>query len=149
MESILEGHVSHPRPAGYSCVATGESTYIPNKVTFLHDFIVPLALSPSVKRSCSTFVAMHWSTSLQLLALLDSFAVHAQSVPYKTSKCRKIPGDDGWPSIREWNALNDTVSGRLIKTAPAGHVCHDPTYDAKACETLNSTWIYPWGQYVF
>jgi hypothetical protein len=67
---------------------------------------------------------------------------------YKTSEYRSIPGANSWPSISDWIGLNDTVSGRLIKTAPAGHVCHDPTYDAEACEKLNSTRIYPWCQYV-
>jgi hypothetical protein len=65
-----------------------------------------------------------------------------------TTRCRNIPSDAGWPGIDHWQALNTTVSGRLIKTTPAGHVCHDPTYDTAACEALNATWIYPWGQYV-
>jgi hypothetical protein len=63
-----------------------------------------------------------------------------------TSSCRNIPGDNGWPTVDNWSALNASVSGRLIKTTPAAHVCHDPTYDAAACEALNSTWIYPWAQ---
>ncbi|KAH7082368.1 FAD binding domain protein [Paraphoma chrysanthemicola] len=64
-----------------------------------------------------------------------------------TTRCRNIPSDSAWPSIDHWHTLNTTVSGRLIKTTPAGHVCHDPTYDTAACEALNATWIYPWGHF--
>lgn len=64
----------------------------------------------------------------------------------RTAICRNIPGDTDWPTLEQWSAFNTSVSGHLIKTVPAGHVCHDPTYDAEACQALNSTWIYPWAQ---
>jgi hypothetical protein len=85
---------------------------------------------------------MYWPGALQLLVILGNSAVQTSATPHKASKCRNIVGDDAWPSLDEWKALNNSVSGRLIRTIPAGHVCHDPTYDAEACKTLNSTWIY-------
>jgi hypothetical protein len=88
---------------------------------------------------------MYLSTATQLLAISASLVV-AGSAQYSTSKCRNIPGDASWPRTDDWKALNSSVSGRLIKTRPAAHVCHEPTYDAQACEALNSTWIYPWAQ---
>lgn len=81
----------------------------------------------------------------RLFATAALFAL-VTATPQKIEQCRNIPGDQGWPSADAWQALNATVSGRLIKTSPAAHVCHDPTYDANACQALNSTWIYPWGQ---
>jgi hypothetical protein len=88
---------------------------------------------------------MYLSTIARLLAIPTSFAV-VVGAQYNTSNCRSIPGDAGWPSTDDWKALNASVSGRLIKTRPAGHVCHEPTYDAEACQALNSTWIYPVAQ---
>jgi hypothetical protein len=90
---------------------------------------------------------MYLSTITQLLAISASLAL-VVSAQYNTTKCRNIPGDDGWPNANEWKALNASVSGRLIKTRPAGHVCHEPTYDAEACQALNSTWKYPSAQCV-
>jgi hypothetical protein len=85
-------------------------------------------------------------SSLSPIRVLASTAVLSfiASASYNTSTvCRNIPGDDGWPTLEDWKALNTSVSGRLIKTTPAGYVCHNPTYNAEACEALNSTWILP------
>ncbi|KAF2032365.1 FAD/FMN-containing isoamyl alcohol oxidase-like protein MreA [Setomelanomma holmii] len=87
------------------------------------------------------------SVLLESLFVAVSFSLNVHDRSGATFGCRKIPGDEGWPSIEEWQTLNASVSGRLMKTTPAGHVCHDPTYDAAACEALNQTWIYPWGHF--
>jgi hypothetical protein len=92
-------------------------------------------------------MAMYLSTITQLIAIPVYLAL-VVSAQYTTTKCRHLPGDDGWPSVDEWKALNASVSGRLIKTRPAGHVCHEPTYNTEACQALNSTWKYPSAQYV-
>jgi hypothetical protein len=91
---------------------------------------------------------MRTSFLLGHLLTVAGFSLIAHATRKEASGCRNMPGDENWPSIEEWQALNSSVSGRLIKTMPAGHVCHDPTYNASACEALNATWIYPWGQYV-
>jgi hypothetical protein len=39
--------------------------------------------------------------------------------------------------------LNQTVSGKLIKTVPIGSPCHDPTYDEAACTELKAQWTNP------
>ncbi|KAF2686056.1 isoamyl alcohol oxidase [Lentithecium fluviatile CBS 122367] len=62
--------------------------------------------------------------------------------------CRYLPSDEGWPSTEQWAQLNASVSGRLIATVPAGHVCHDPTYDAAACAALQGSWALPQTQFV-
>ncbi|KAK1995543.1 FAD binding domain-containing protein [Colletotrichum falcatum] len=58
-------------------------------------------------------------------------------------QCRCLPGDACWPSTASWDALNATVGGRLVATAPIGSPCHDPTYDAEACAALQSSWSNP------
>ncbi|KAK4155836.1 FAD binding domain-containing protein [Chaetomidium leptoderma] len=59
------------------------------------------------------------------------------------TQCRVLPGDANWPDAASWAGLNRTIRGRLIATVPIGHVCHDPTYDAAACATLQQTWTQP------
>ncbi|RKU43533.1 hypothetical protein DL546_006865 [Coniochaeta pulveracea] len=56
------------------------------------------------------------------------------------NKCKSFPGDRSWPSQREWDQFNATIHGRLIKTVPLGSPCHDPYYDAAACEALKTQW---------
>jgi hypothetical protein len=89
---------------------------------------------------------MYSSRVLQLLAVHASFTLFTGALSSNETQCRVLPGDLEWPNSEEWNALNSSVSGRLIKTSPAGHVCHDPTYNEEACTALNSSWIYPWAQ---
>ncbi|KAL4808590.1 hypothetical protein BDV18DRAFT_150977 [Aspergillus unguis] len=65
-----------------------------------------------------------------------------------SSDCHCLPGDSCWPSTSQWDALNSTVNGRLIATVPIGSPCHDPTYDATACEALQNDWNLPQTHYV-
>ncbi|KAF2712960.1 FAD-binding domain-containing protein, partial [Pleomassaria siparia CBS 279.74] len=74
---------------------------------------------------------------------LSAMEVSPQYSNPNSTSCRYLPGDKAWPSTREWQHLNSTVSGRLIATVPLGSVCHDPTYDAEACESLYQTWSLP------
>ena len=86
--------------------------------------------------------------AIAILSLIAS-QVSANTLPAKrndydqTSQCRCIPGDSCWPSIEKWQDLNNTVNGRLIATIPAGHPCHDPTYDEAVCSTLQGEWDDP------
>jgi len=61
----------------------------------------------------------------------------------RTSSCRWLPGDETWPSSADWQALNATVSGRLIATIPQASVCHATpydNYDEAACSALRQEW---------
>lgn len=62
--------------------------------------------------------------------------------------CRCLPGDACWPSAARWHRFNETVGGRLVASEPIGSPCHDPTYDAEACEALREEWFNPLTQYV-
>ncbi|KAG9251786.1 uncharacterized protein F5Z01DRAFT_683115 [Emericellopsis atlantica] len=58
----------------------------------------------------------------------------------RSDACRCLPSDNCWPSDNTWDGLNNTVNGQLIKTVPIGSPCHDPTYDAEACDALQQRW---------
>ncbi|KAF2226022.1 FAD binding domain-containing protein [Elsinoe ampelina] len=53
------------------------------------------------------------------------------------------PGQTCWPTSNDWSQFNATVGGRLIATVPIGSPCHDPTYDAAACDALKASWFNP------
>lgn len=57
--------------------------------------------------------------------------------------CLTLPGDAAWPKAEVWSALNETVNGKLVKTVPIGSPCHDPNYDASACDALKTEWTNP------
>ncbi|KAK8141721.1 hypothetical protein G3M48_009999 [Beauveria asiatica] len=56
--------------------------------------------------------------------------------------CKCSPSDPCWPSSQEWQALNETVSGRLTRATPPGSVCYpsEPNYNQSACQVVIDTW---------
>jgi hypothetical protein len=60
-----------------------------------------------------------------------------------TKQCYRLPSDPEWPSTKTWSTLNSTVNGKLVATVPIGSPCHDPTYDADACDALKAQWTNP------
>ena len=59
--------------------------------------------------------------------------------------CRCGPEDSCWPSKQDWDNLNSTVGGHLVKTVPLGAVCrysfgNVSYYDATACAKLKASW---------
>lgn len=83
-----------------------------------------------------------WALALALLSVYPD-PLAAKAIHRSSSSCRYIPGDAGWPTQNQWQALNVTVGGRLLATNPIAHVCHDPTYSAADCEGLQQAWGTP------
>ncbi|KAJ5754811.1 hypothetical protein N7533_004354 [Penicillium manginii] len=56
--------------------------------------------------------------------------------------CKCGPSDPCWPSVKEWDALNQTVSGRLLKTVPPAAVCYKSReeYNEKKCKEILTEW---------
>ncbi|KAI7182868.1 hypothetical protein KC316_g8177 [Hortaea werneckii] len=53
----------------------------------------------------------------------------------------QIPGDYCWPKRHEWDSLNSTVNGQLIKTEPVAKPCYDGIEgDAEQCATIVERW---------
>ncbi|KAJ5482960.1 FAD-linked oxidoreductase patO [Penicillium diatomitis] len=80
-----------------------------------------------------------------IVAFAALFAAAAAAPPRgrDTTSCRCMPGDKCWPAPPAWSNLNNTLGGRLIATVPIGSPCHDPTYDAAACQALQGNWTHP------
>lgn len=75
----------------------------------------------------------------------------AKNASTDSTDCRCFPGDACWPSVDEWNGLNETVNGRLIATIPLASACHDDqyaAYDKERCAELQNGWLNPETQYV-
>jgi hypothetical protein len=72
------------------------------------------------------------SFSLALLSLVSAW----KSPP----ACKGAPGTSSWPTVPQWNALNESISGRLLQPSPPGAVCHpdQPTYDPTLCSLVQA-----------
>lgn len=84
-----------------------------------------------------------------LIYLLVGLCYLFTQVFASTNTCRCTPGEKCWPSPAEWAALNSSVDGKLVATVPLGSPCHDPTYSAAVCKTLQENWLWPQEQWVF
>ncbi|KFY78340.1 hypothetical protein V499_02483 [Pseudogymnoascus sp. VKM F-103] len=71
---------------------------------------------------------------------LAVFLLGASKAVAETCKC--APSDLCWPSTVEWDALNNTVSGRLIRSRAPGSVCYpsEPNYDETSCNVVIANW---------
>ena len=56
-------------------------------------------------------------------------------LPAVTARCKALPGTIEWPCESKWQALNQTLGGRLLKPPPTAAVCHpdQPTFDLDTC----------------
>ncbi|KAK3991448.1 hypothetical protein QBC44DRAFT_392928 [Cladorrhinum sp. PSN332] len=62
------------------------------------------------------------------------------SVGYDGPRCKTGPQDASWPTAEEWNQLNKTLDGRLLKPVPAPAVCYpsQANYNPASCAFLTS-----------
>ncbi|KAM7184182.1 hypothetical protein V8F20_012320 [Naviculisporaceae sp. PSN 640] len=53
-------------------------------------------------------------------------------------RCNVFPGDKNWPSVTEWNRLNASLDGALLRPEIPGAACYpsEPTYDPERCRFL-------------
>ncbi|THU90643.1 FAD binding domain protein [Dendrothele bispora CBS 962.96] len=70
-----------------------------------------------------------------IVAALASFTIG--------KNCRILPTDPSWPTQDVWDAFNNSVDGRLVKTIPLGNPCHDPTFNQEQCDTIRNNWHIP------
>lgn len=56
--------------------------------------------------------------------------------------CKAYPGSPSWPAIDQWNSLNSTLEGGLLKPLPPAAVCHpsEPDFNKAACAYVASQW---------
>lgn len=67
----------------------------------------------------------------------------SSSVSAQTS-CKSTPQDANWPTSSEWKALNQSLSGRLIRTSPAASSCYagNPFNAHTNCSDVTQHWSY-------
>lgn len=92
-------------------------------------------------------------------SLLLRFQLHQEFIMLKTAlfassllcgsaygavSCKTTPFDPTWPSTDEWNALNQSVGGELIKTRPVASSCLDdnPFDSTVSCDTVQENWFH-------
>jgi len=87
----------------------------------------------SIDRRCFLVrsAALSVLARLSPLALASGLAKRAAAAPFR----RVRPGDAGWPSEAEWQALGREVGGRLLKVESPLLACQG-TAPGAACETL-------------
>lgn len=101
-------------------------------------------------RASSTFYFGYFFTTMKTSCLPFGLCAALAFVlgAADSSRCKCFPGDDCWPSKEEFEALNNTVNGRLVATVPLAIECHDPHFDNMTCSVLQSEWLQPPVQYV-
>ncbi|KAJ8063556.1 hypothetical protein OCU04_007428 [Sclerotinia nivalis] len=80
---------------------------------------------------------------INTLAVISTFLVIAAASGNESTTvpaCRYMPGDAVWPSDEEWEKLNQTIGGRLIRGVPLAQPCSDPGYDPTICTMLADEW---------
>jgi hypothetical protein len=62
----------------------------------------------------------------------------------RNGACKLTPHDAAWPSDEEWNALNATINGTLIRTTPAASSCYpgNPFNAPTNCTEVTTHWSY-------
>ncbi|CAI6331748.1 unnamed protein product [Periconia digitata] len=80
---------------------------------------------------------------MKSLLITNLFWILTFSKLGEAHKCLTLPSDRDWPRDHDWEQLNRTVNGNLVATTPIGSPCHDPSYDAVACDKLKAEWLNP------
>ncbi|KAL4747005.1 hypothetical protein BDW72DRAFT_197163 [Aspergillus terricola var. indicus] len=61
-----------------------------------------------------------------------------------TRECKSSPQDTTWPSVAEWSALNKSIDGTLLSTAPVASSCYpgNPFGSTQNCTDVSEHWSY-------
>ncbi|KAK3301204.1 FAD binding domain-containing protein [Chaetomium fimeti] len=79
--------------------------------------------------------------ALALGVLSPAFALPSRphSRPHNAS-CRYLPTDAGWPTRADWDRLNNTVGGKLMRGEPLAQSCYPSFEDAAKCAQVRDGW---------
>lgn len=92
---------------------------------------------------------LHLGTTLLFATFTACSAAlpQAPDSPERTDGCKCFPGDDCWPSLCDWDKLNQTVKGRLVATVPLASPCYPSSewdnYGNDTCSDLQNGWLKP------
>jgi hypothetical protein len=83
-----------------------------------------------------------WRCSIAALAVnLPRSAAAAAAAPQFNPSYRYLPGDPEWPSDQDWEALNETVRGNLIKGVPLAQSCYGAEANETECLKIENDWV--------
>jgi len=69
-----------------------------------------------------------------------AFEDEGSANPINAAGCKTFPGSPEWPLDEEWQRLNTSLDGALLRPEPAAAACYDgPSKDAAKCRYLLST----------
>lgn len=92
-------------------------------------------------------------TAVRMLKIAIASILWLSLPPHALStrtQCRCFPGDDCWPSAKEWDHFNTTLDGKLVATVPLAAACHDSQFgvdfSTTECSTLREGWTSPENQ---
>ncbi|KAL4976032.1 hypothetical protein BDW66DRAFT_151378 [Aspergillus desertorum] len=85
----------------------------------------------------------HYLLTMCSLLIVSSAVTAVPGRPTTDSICRYLPGDAQWPSTEQWQRLNDSVDGRLIRGKPLAGSCHGEEYNSSTCSGLQASWTNP------
>ncbi|RHZ57417.1 uncharacterized protein CDV56_108069 [Aspergillus thermomutatus] len=54
--------------------------------------------------------------------------------------CRYLPADKEWPTRADWDGLNTTVGGRLLRGEPLAQSCYRPHENPAKCAEIRQGW---------
>ncbi|KAL4759434.1 putative isoamyl alcohol oxidase [Aspergillus foveolatus] len=83
-------------------------------------------------------------TLLELPFLVLLAAAGTALAASRNGACKLTPNDAAWPTDEEWNALNATINGTLIRTTPAASSCYpgNPFNAPTNCTDVTTHWSY-------
>ena len=60
----------------------------------------------------------------------------------KSVGCKASPGTASWPSVAQWQSLNQSLQGALLEPPPPAGACHlgQATYDPVQCTVVTAAW---------
>ncbi|KAI1121207.1 hypothetical protein F5Y10DRAFT_288756 [Nemania abortiva] len=85
-----------------------------------------------------------------ILVLLAAEVVSAaasctRTAPYShLPRCKVTPSDSAWPSSLEWQKLNSSLGGSMLRTTPAASSCYadNPFGALESCDDVSYGWGY-------
>lgn len=75
-----------------------------------------------------------------VLSVIHTVAAAEQGENKHSPECYYLPTDPQWPSDAQWNKLNHTAQGRLIRGVPLARPCYGLNINAARCAVLAKDW---------
>ena len=64
----------------------------------------------------------------------------SSSLPINSTTCKVSPGSPFWPSVMQWHALNNSISGQLLAPLPPAAVCGEALH---VFNNVSCTYVAP------